>query len=57
MLQGLIVATEQRITPQLLKIMQYLTCSLRRENCDTYVTRLAAGVISDLANHVGEGFV
>ena len=51
-LHGLIATVESRIIPHLPLFMDYLTCSLRMEQCDTMATRLTAGLISDLSNAI-----
>ena len=51
-LHGLIATVELRIVAHLPKVMDYLVCSLRAEQCDTMSTRLTAGLISDLSNSV-----
>ena len=52
-LHGLIATVEHRIIPHLGLFMEYLTCSLRKEQCDAMSTRLTAGLISDLSNAIG----
>ena len=54
-LQGLIFTLDERIQSELPKFISYLTCGLRRENCDAMGTRNAAGIISDLSNSIGAG--
>ena len=51
-LHGLIATVEKRIEPHLHKLIDYLVCSLKMENCDAMSTRLTAGLISDLSNSV-----
>ena len=56
-LQGLIATVESRIVPHVPTFMDYLVCSMRMENCDAAGTRLACGLISDLANSIGTDIV
>ena len=56
-LQGLVATVDNRIAPHVASFMDYLTCSMRMENCDAMGTRLACGVISDLANSIGADIV
>ena len=37
--------------------MDYILCSMRMENCDATGTRLACGLISDLANSIEANIV
>ena len=54
-IHALIVAVETRIAAHLPRFMQYLLCSMKMENCDAMGTRVACGMISDLANTMEEG--
>jgi len=56
-LHGLISSVNHRITPYLPKFIDYIVCSMRMENCDQMGTRVACGLISDLANSIGESIV
>ena len=56
-IHGLIATVEGRIAPLVPTFMDYLTCSMRMENSDAMGTRLACGLISDLANSIGADIV
>ena len=56
-IHGLIATVESRIAPHVPAFMDYLVCSMRMENCDAMGTRLACGLISDLANSIGADIV
>ena len=51
-MHGLIVTVEKRILPHLPSFIEFIVCALQMENCDAMGTRLACGLISDLANAV-----
>lgn len=51
-LHGLICTVDERITPLVPKFIEYLICGLKMENCDAMGTRVACGLISDLANSI-----
>ena len=53
-LHGLIATVEGRILPHIFKFIDYICCALKMESCDEMSTRLAAGLISDLSNSIGE---
>ena len=53
LLHGLIATVESRILPQVPQFIEFLVCALRMESCDDMSTRVAAGLVSDLANSVG----
>ena len=52
-LHGLIATVENRILPYIPKFIDYISCALKMESCDDMSTRLAAGLISDLSNSIG----
>lgn len=54
-LHGLICTVEDRITPHVHRFIEYIVCSLKMENCDQMGTRVACGLISDLANSITAG--
>ena len=54
-IHALIVTVETRIVAHLSRFMEYLICSMKMENCDAMGTRVACGLISDLANIMDEG--
>ena len=56
-IHGLIATVESRIAPYVPTFMDYLLCSMRMENCDAAGTRIACGLISDLANSIGADIV
>ena len=56
-LQGLTSAVEHRIEPHISQFIDFLTCSLRMQESDEMSTRLSAGLISDISNSIGDGFV
>ena len=56
-LHGLISTVDRRIIPYINKFIEYLVCSMKMENCDQMGTRVACGLISDLANSIQECIV
>lgn len=56
-LQGLVCTVDDRILPYVPKFIDYIICSLERENCDMMGTRLACGLVSDLSNSIQEGIL
>lgn len=56
-MHALIVAVETRISAHLSRFMEYLICSMKMENCDAMGTRVACGMISDLANTMEESII
>lgn len=56
-LHGLISTVEHRIEPHIAQFIDFLVCSLRMQESDEMSTRLSAGLISDISNSIGEGFV
>ena len=56
-LHGLIYALGDRIANHISKFIEYINCSMRMENCDQMGTRMAAGLISDLSNSVGDAMI
>lgn len=56
-LHGLIATVDSRILPYVPTFIEYIICALKMENCDAMGTRVACGIVSDLANSIGEGIL
>ena len=51
-LHGLVVTVEERIAPHVGQFIEYIMSAMKMENCDPIGTRVACGLISDLANSI-----
>ena len=56
-LNGLIATVDNRIQPYVPNFIEYIVCAMKMENCDAMGTRVACGIISDLANSIGDGII
>lgn len=52
MIQGLVVAVEDRIITHLKELIPFLVSAIQQENCDDCGCRNACGLISDIANSI-----
>ena len=53
-LHGLTVTVGDRIAPHMASFMDYVLCALKMTDCDAMGTRVACGLVSDLANSLGD---